>query len=119
MTTVLIAEDDYSNYLYLEELFEGNEVTLIYASNGQEAVEICSKNKDINLVLMDIRMPVMNGYLATKQIKSMRPDLPIVAQTAYGLETEMKGLKADFDDIIFKPINRAIFKHKLSKFIPL
>ncbi len=117
MKTVLIAEDEFSNYLYLEELLEGTDTKLIYASNGHEAVEICSKNNDIDVVLMDIRMPVMNGYLATKQIKSIRPDLPVIAQTAYALETDMKGLRADFDDIIIKPINKAIFRQKMQKYI--
>jgi CheY-like chemotaxis protein len=117
MKTVLIAEDEYANYLYLEELLDGTDTHLLYASNGKEAVDICSENKDIDVVLMDIRMPVMNGYLATKQIKLMRPDLPVIAQTAYVLETDMKGLKSDFDDFIIKPINKAIFRQKLQKYL--
>lgn len=117
MKTVLIAEDEYTNYLYLEELFDGTDTRLLYASNGKEAVDICSGNQDIDVVLMDIRMPVMNGYLATKQIKLMRPGLPVIAQTAYALETDMKGLKSDFDDFIIKPINKAIFRQKLQKYI--
>lgn len=114
--TVLIVEDEFSNYLYLEELLEGTDTELIYASNGQEAVDICTINKSVGLVLMDIRMPVMNGYIATKQIKALRPDLPVIAQTAYALETEMKGLKGDFDDFLIKPINKAVFRHKMSKY---
>lgn len=117
MKTILIAEDEYSNYLYLEELLEGTDTRLIYASNGQEAVELCSANMDIDLVLMDIRMPVMNGYIATKQIKATRPGLPVIAQTAYSLETDMKGLKGDFDDFILKPINKAIFRQKIQKYL--
>jgi CheY-like chemotaxis protein len=117
MKTVLIVEDEYANYLYLEEILRGTETRLLYASNGKEAVDLCTANPDIALVLMDIRMPVMNGYLATKQIKLMRPDLPVIAQTAYALETDMKGLKNDFDDIIIKPINEAIFRQKLQKYI--
>ncbi|HEX2977395.1 MAG TPA: response regulator [Bacteroidales bacterium] len=119
MKTILIAEDEYSNYLYLEELLEGTNTRLIYASNGQEAVELCKVNQEIDLVLMDIRMPVLNGYLATKQIKAIRPALPVIAQTAYSLETDMKGLKSDFDDFIIKPINKAIFRQKIMKYLSL
>lgn len=117
MKTILIAEDEFSNYLYLAELLEGTESKLLHASNGLEAVDFCRENKDIDLVLMDIRMPVMNGYLATRQIKSLRPQLPVIAQTAYALETDMKGLTSDFDDYIIKPFSRTVFKQKLSKYI--
>lgn len=117
MKTVLIAEDEFSNYLYLEELLEGTGTRLLYASNGKEAVDICAKDESIDVVLMDIRMPVMNGYIATKQIKLLRPKLPVIAQTAYVLETDMKGLKSDFDDFILKPINKAIFRQKMQKYI--
>lgn len=117
MITVLIVEDEFSNYLYLGELFEGTDTQLIYASNGQEAVDICTSNKTIGLVLMDIRMPVMNGYVATKQIKALRPDLPVIAQTAYALETDLKGLMGDYDDFLIKPISKAVFRLKMSKYI--
>lgn len=117
MLSVLIVEDEYSNYLYLSELLAGTGAKVLYASNGQEAVDICSSGEQIDLVLMDIRMPVMNGYLATKQIKALRPGLPVIAQTAYALEMDMKGLKGIFDDFIIKPISKAIFINKLSKYI--
>lgn len=116
MKTILIAEDEFSNYLYLVELLDGTDTKILYASNGQEAIDIC-RREQIDLVLMDIRMPVMNGYIATKQIKALKPDLPVIAQTAYALETEMKGLVTDFDDFIIKPISRAIFKQKLSRYV--
>ncbi|HEX2968692.1 MAG TPA: response regulator [Bacteroidales bacterium] len=119
MKTVLIAEDEFSNYLYLAELFEGTDTRIIYAANGMEALDICRDNSSIDLVLMDIRMPVMNGYIAAKQIKELRPNLPIIAQTAYALETAMKGLSGNFDDFLIKPISRGIFKQKVSKFITL
>lgn len=117
MKTVLIVEDEYSSYLYLEELLSGTSANVIYATNGQEAVDICASGQQVDLVLMDIRMPVMNGYLATKQIKALRPGLPVIAQTAYALEMDMKGLKGIFDDFLIKPISRAIFISKLSKYI--
>jgi two-component system sensor histidine kinase EvgS len=61
-------------------------------------------------------MPVMNGYIATKKIKAMRPELPVVAQTAYMLEMEMKEIKDVFDEFLIKPINRVIFRNVISKY---
>jgi CheY-like chemotaxis protein len=116
MKTVLIVEDEFPNFLYMVELFDGTDTRLLYASNGKEAVDIC-RDEAIDLVLMDIRMPVMNGYIATKEIKALNPNLPVIAQTAYALETDLKELSVGFDDIIIKPISKAIFKQKLSKYI--
>jgi CheY-like chemotaxis protein len=117
MKTVLIAEDEFTNYLYLKELFEGLDTKLIYAANGQEAVDICKNDKSIDLVLMDIRMPILNGYIATKLIRAFRPDLPIISQTAYAIESDTQGLFNDFDDCLIKPISRHIFIQKLKRFL--
>ncbi|NOU17533.1 MAG: PAS domain S-box protein [Bacteroidales bacterium] len=106
--TILVAEDEEVNYLYIETLFEINapNIKVLHATNGQEAVEICKNNLEIDLVLMDIKMPVMNGYEATKQIKIIRPNLPIIAQTAYSTEGDKNiSISAGCDDFISKPIN--------------
>jgi two-component system sensor histidine kinase EvgS len=118
-TTVLIVEDELVNFLCIKTMLQGTDMQVIYAANGQEAVDICQKNMDISLVLMDIRMPVMNGYLATKKIKAMRPGLPVVAQTAYMLEMDMKDIKNDFDEFLIKPINRTKFRNVISKYCNL
>ncbi|MDA9875870.1 response regulator [Flavobacteriaceae bacterium] len=77
------------------------------AKNGAEAVEICKKNDDINLVLMDLKMPVMDGFEAVKLIKEIRPKLPIVAQTAFSsIEDKEKVFAAGFNDFLSKPINK-------------
>lgn len=119
--TVLVVEDELLNYTYIKSLFEFErlDVKLIYAANGQEAVDICSKDNTIVLVLMDIRMPVMNGYIATKKIKAMRPELPVIAQTAYMLEMDTKEIKNDFDEFLHKPINRIKFKNIIAKYCNL
>jgi two-component system sensor histidine kinase EvgS len=116
--SVLIVEDELLNYTYIKDLFEFERlnVKILYAANGKEAVDICSKDRNIVLVLTDIRMPVMNGYIATKKIKEMRPELPVVAQTAYMLEMEMKEIKDVFDEYLIKPINRVIFRNVISKY---
>ncbi|MFW5820142.1 MAG: hybrid sensor histidine kinase/response regulator [Bacteroidota bacterium] len=103
--TILIAEDVESNFIYLQELLKPSDAKLIWARNGKEAVGYVKSNKDIDLVLMDILMPEMDGYEATKEIKKMRPELPVIAQTAYSLEgSENKDDVKRFDDFLIKPI---------------
>ncbi len=108
--TILIAEDEEVNYLYLEVLFEAEtdrNYNLIHAKNGKEALEICISNKDIDLVLMDIKMPVMNGYEAIEKIKEKFPNLPIIAQTAYSTKSDKHlALNHGYDDFISKPIDK-------------
>ncbi|HYX06929.1 MAG TPA: PAS domain S-box protein, partial [Bacteroidales bacterium] len=84
--TVLVAEDEEYNYLFIEELLNNADVKLIHARDGKQAVDICRDNNDIDLVLMDIKMPVMDGKSAAQLIKEFRPELPVIAQTAYALE---------------------------------
>lgn len=88
--TILILEDEKVSYLYLDTLLEAFELNLrtLHAKIGNEAVEICKKNSEIDFVLMDLKMPVMNGWVATKQIKEFRPDLLIFAQTAYSTKED-------------------------------
>ena len=103
---ILIAEDFEVNYLLIKEILNKFQVQSLWAENGKHAVEICEKNNDINAVLMDIKMPVMNGIEATKQIRKFRKDLPIIAQTAYVQTEEInKILNAGCNDYISKPIN--------------
>ena len=110
---VLITEDEEVNFFYLKTLLKKTEARILRAKNGKEAVDIIAEHKgDIDLVLMDINMPVMDGYEAMRIIKSKHPDLPIIAQTAYTLNNDRhKCLKAGFNDYIAKPINRvALFR---------
>jgi len=111
--TVLVAEDEEVNFLYLEVLFgtiKKNTYTLIHAKNGKEAVDICMENHDIDLVLMDIKMPVMNGHEATEKIKAVLPGLPVIALTAYSTEADREiALNHGCDDFVSKPLNREKF----------
>lgn len=103
--TLLVAEDDDTNFLYISTLLTKSKNNIIRACNGQEAIDIVSKYKNINLVLMDIKMPIMNGYDALKMIREISPDLPVVAQTAYALPEDEKSIRqAGFDGYITKPI---------------
>jgi signal transduction histidine kinase/CheY-like chemotaxis protein len=105
--TILIAEDDNINFLLFQKVIQSKNYTIIRAENGLEAVEISINNPDIDLVLMDIKMPVMNGFEALEKIKMIRPELVIIAQTAYAsAEDEARIYKAGFYGYLTKPINR-------------
>jgi CheY-like chemotaxis protein/nitrogen-specific signal transduction histidine kinase len=104
---ILVAEDENINYLLIEKMILSQNHKIIRATNGQEAVEICKKNPEIDLVLMDIKMPLMNGYEALAKIRVLRPDLPVIAQTAYSsIEEEEKIKFAGFVGYISKPLQR-------------
>lgn len=118
---VLIAEDEEINFLYIETLIKEQIVlncNTIHAKNGKEAVELCKKHSDICIVLMDIKMPVMDGYEATRELKKLRPNLPVIAQTAYSTrEDRDNALDAGFDDFISKPIDEALLEKILLKYV--
>lgn len=104
--TILIAEDEIVNYMFLEVLFEETGAMLIHASDGAQAIDAVKANPGINIVLMDIKMPHINGLEATRQIKTLRPQLPVIAQTAYAMQDdEYKALQAGCNDYISKPID--------------
>ncbi|SHI62055.1 response regulator [Aquimarina spongiae] len=117
---ILIVEDGDVNYLFLKTVLmkmKDYKFVIHRAENGKEAVEICQNNEHIDLVLMDIRMPVMDGYTATRKIKKLRPKLPIVAQTAYSTEEDIqKALDAGCDDFVSKPVDRKILKPIIGKY---
>ena len=115
---ILIAEDDNINFLLIKKMLQVTNYEIIRAENGQVAVEIALKNPTIDLVLMDIKMPVMNGYEAFEQINSIRPNLPIVAQTAHASEEDkVKVNSMGFTDYITKPINKELLLEMVSKYI--
>lgn len=113
--TILIAEDEYSNFKYLYEVLHSDNVEILHANNGREAVDICKKSKDIKMILMDLKMPVMDGTSAAKQIREFRPQVPIIAQTAYVPDADK--VNSVFDDHISKPINRQDLMQIMSKYI--
>jgi len=114
---ILVVEDEQYNFLYIEEILINLNLKHLHAKNGLEAVEICKKNKNISLVLMDIKMPIMDGHTATLLIKEFLPDLPIVAQSAYALEQEIEEYSGIFDDYLPKPIKKETLTKTISKYI--
>ncbi|MGQ8336829.1 response regulator [Sunxiuqinia sp. A32] len=112
--TILVAEDEQYNFIYLRELLSDYKANIIRAANGLHAIKLCEENQDIDVVLMDIRMPVMDGYESTKKIKEFRPELPIIAQTAFAMESDRKrALVEGCDDYISKPIRKNILVKKI------
>jgi len=104
---VLIAEDEESNFLYIEVLMKIIGCDYIHANDGAEAVEMCKQNDSISLVLMDIKMPIMNGLEATQLIHGFRPDLPIIATTAYAQTgDEHRFLNAGCNGYLAKPLKK-------------
>lgn len=105
--TILVAEDDNINFLLIEKILQLRNYTILRANNGQEAVDICLANKEIDLVFMDVKMPVMNGLDAFKIIKETNPDLIVIAQTAYSsAEDKEMILNLGFKNYITKPLNK-------------
>lgn len=114
---ILIAEDVESNYLYLSAVLSKIKAKIFWAKNGTEAIDIF-KREELDLILMDLQMPEMNGYEATKLMKSLKPDLPIVAQTAFAMSDDReKALDAGCDDYLAKPIKSKDLLNTVEKFI--
>ncbi|MDD5581726.1 MAG: response regulator [Candidatus Marinimicrobia bacterium] len=103
---ILIAEDEAINRMYLAEILKDENYEVLEAENGEMAVELCQLYPDIDCVLMDVKMPGLNGYDAAKKIREFRPNLIIILQTAYYMEkSDLEKAKGLFQDIIEKPIN--------------
>ncbi|RLD39655.1 MAG: hypothetical protein DRI74_00320 [Bacteroidetes bacterium] len=112
--TILIAEDDADSFELLEMYLKPWKVKILWAKNGVEAIDIFTKNKDVDIILMDIKMPILSGYEATKEIKLIKSEIPIIAQTAYAINNEKEiALAAGCDDYISKPISWAALSEKI------
>jgi signal transduction histidine kinase/CheY-like chemotaxis protein len=116
--TVLIAEDEITGFLFIETLLKKLGVKALHAGNGLEAVELCRNNREIRLVLMDIKMPKMDGLEATRMIKKDFPDMPVIALTAFAMKTdETECYQAGCDDYITKPVNSDYLTKKVSQYL--
>jgi PAS domain S-box-containing protein len=119
--TILIAEDEEINFMFLETLLKSImklDCTILHAKNGREAVEICENNPTIDMVLMDLKMPLLNGFLATKQIRKFNKSVPIIAQTAYStLKDKEESLKMGCNNFISKPIKKEEFVEVVNSYL--
>ncbi|MCK4922805.1 MAG: PAS domain S-box protein [Bacteroidales bacterium] len=116
--TIIIAEDEDSNYKLLYEVLIKSEINVLRAKTGNEAIQLVSENARIDLILMDIQMPGIDGYEATREIKNLNSEIPIIAQTAYAMAGEKEISKqAGCDDYIAKPIRAADLFKVLSRYL--
>ena len=113
---ILIAEDEKIVSEYLKILLKNISNTILHTKNGIETVDICKENPDIDLILMDIKMPGMNGYEATRQIRKFNKNVTIIAQTAYALTGDCEiSIEAGCDDYITKPIDKTKLMGMITK----
>jgi CheY-like chemotaxis protein len=114
---ILVVEDDLSSRLYLNKILERAGANLVNAGDGKEAITMVENDTGIDIVLMDIQLPVMDGYTSAKKIREFRKDIKIIAQTAYGMSDDMESiLESGFDDFILKPIYADQLVDKLASF---
>ena len=116
--TLLIAEDEESNFNLLKELLSSLKVNILRAKNGVEAVELC-RTRIIDLILMDIKMPLMDGFMATRQIREFMPDIPIIAQTAYNTEADKElAYASGCTSFISKPLKKDVVLSTINGYLP-
>lgn len=115
---ILVVEDDLVNYQFIEALLERSQVQLLHAEDGNQALELCKTINKIDLILMDIKLPDKNGYQITREIKAIRNDVPIVAQTAFSInEVKEKCISSGCEDVVSKPVEIELFLSTIDKYI--
>jgi len=115
---ILIAEDDEVSFSLMKAILSKEKCRFIWVENGKLAIEKCQENINIDLILMDLKMPVMDGLEATRQIRSFNKDIIIIAQTAYAIEGDKeKAIEAGCNDYISKPISSELLLKKIRKYI--
>ena len=120
-SSILIAEDDETNFFFLKALLmRETKSTILHASNGKEAVDMFKTNSSIVLILMDIKMPGIDGLEATRQIKQLNQNIPVIAITAYAMSgDEERVLAAGCDGYLSKPITKNSLLNKISEFVKI
>jgi len=115
--TILVAEDEEYNMMYINELFSKTNYKIIEASNGKKAVELLESHPEIDLVFLDIKMPIMDGNEAMIEIKKENPSLPVIALSAFAMESDKDiALKKGFDAYLTKPINKKRLFNLIDKY---
>ncbi len=114
---ILVVEDVDTNKIFFDAALRKTSAKILWAKDGQEAIDMYKEN-DIDLVLMDLQLPILDGYTATKEIKKLDSKVPIIAQTAHVMSGEReKCLEAGCDDYLAKPIRLQILMETLSKYL--
>lgn len=104
--TILIVEDEAISQFFFKHALKKTQANLFFVKDGIEALQMINENMEIDAVLMDVRLPRMDGYEATKKIKKINPEMPVIIQTAYGMSSAREeAMECGCDDILAKPIN--------------
>ena len=115
---ILVAEDDSANYLFIESFLKRTNSKVIWAKDGEQLIEIFKSEPAIDLILMDLRMPVLNGIDATRIIRNTHPDLPVIALTAYAFADDReKSIEAGCNDYLAKPVKLEELSETLTKYL--
>ena len=116
--TILIVEDDESSRIYFKKVLEEMNWKVLEATGGKEGVDIFAHQEDIKVVLLDIRLPGISGFDILKELKKIRPEVPVIAQTAFAMSGDKeKCLTAGFDDYLSKPVKKETLIQKLQRFV--
>ncbi len=114
---ILVVEDVDTNKIFFDAALRKTSAKILWAKDGQEAIDMFKENT-IDLVLMDLQLPILDGYTATKEIKKINQEVPVIAQTAHVMSGEReKCLEAGCDDYLAKPIRLQILMETLSKYL--
>jgi CheY-like chemotaxis protein len=115
---ILIAEDDSANYLFIESFLKRTKSQVIWARDGEQLIELFREDPSVDLILMDLRMPVLNGIDATKKIRKINSDLPVIALTAYAFADDReRSLQAGCNDYLSKPVKLEELQATLMKYL--
>ncbi len=118
--TILFVEDDNASFCLIEEILHNKNIKLLHTQYGNEAIQQVEQNEFIDIVLIDIKLPDIDGFRVTKKIKAIKPNLPVLAVSACVSGTEIsRCFMYGCDDFIEKPVNINIFLEKLKRYIPI
>ena len=116
--TFLVVEDVDNNFEYVNTLLMRTKAKVIRALEGNEAIEIFMQHPEIDIVLMDIQLPGMDGIEATREIKKIRPEIPVLGQTAYALKSDIELMQqSQLDDFVTKPVRPNDLLIFISKYV--
>jgi CheY-like chemotaxis protein len=117
LPVILIVDDESINNYFLKVILRDHASEIYIAVNGKEAVDLCHQHPEISLILMDVKMPVMDGYTATRLIRVIRPEVPVIAFTAYAMSgDEHLALEAGCNDYLAKPVLKEDLMRMMEKY---
>jgi len=116
--TILIVEDNFHNYLYMQAVLERTDIKILYVSDGADAINTARQHQELDLILMDIRLPFVSGYEATRQIREFNPSIPIIAVTACSMSDEEEECKrAGCNAYLKKPVSQKELISVMSRYL--